>query len=346
MLNFRGSLKDPLIYLGILSLFLFIFSTFGPASYFPSPGNLSPAGTSPKFIAREDLFASQEGLEKLTSPFFSLIQNNSLLSFSSPTIISPRVLGGFAGLGSDFSTNNKEIIEYTVEPGDNLSSLAEKFGISLNTLLWANDLSKNSLIKPGQKLIILPVSGVLHHVKKDETLSGIATIYKGGVAEIIAFNEISGEDIFVGDILIIPGGIMPKKSVSRIVSQPAQIPLASSYFIFPTQGKISQGLHWYNAIDIAADCGTPIYATAAGQVLKVDYGYNFGAGNYLKILHPNGIVTMYGHVQEILVSPGQTVSQGQIIALMGGRPGTPGAGKTTGCHLHFGVHGASNPFAR
>jgi hypothetical protein len=208
-------------------------------------------------------------------------------------------------------------------------------------LLWANNLSSKSKISVGQKLIILPVSGAIHYVKSGETLSEIAKIYKGDVEKIVSFNELSDEkDIFVGDILVIPDGIMP---ASR--PQYSEIPVANSYFIVPTNGRISQGLHWYNAVDFANECGAPIFAAAGGQVQKVKYGYNMGAGNYLTILHPNGVVTMYGHILSSLVNPGDQVSQGQIIAFVDGKPGTPGAGISTGCHVHFEVIGARNPFA-
>jgi murein DD-endopeptidase MepM/ murein hydrolase activator NlpD len=93
-----------------------------------------------------------------------------------------------------------------------------------------------------------------------------------------------------------------------------------------------------------------IYAAAAGTVLNVKLtkstsrGAFGGAGNTITILHPNGVVTSYGHIAVSLVNPGNPVSQGQAIALMGGKPGTAGAGLSTGCHVHFQVSGAVNPF--
>jgi len=214
--------------------------------------------------------------------------------------------------------------------------------------LWANNLSSRSTLKVGQKLIILPVSGVVYHVKKGDTLSAIAKTYQGNVKEIINFNDLSDEgDIFVGDIIIIPNGKMPPVRRTRNYVQSKQTPIASNYFICPHSAcRISQGLHWYNAIDFDGECGDPIYAVASGTIQRVKYGWNGGAGNYITILHPNGVVTMYGHIATSLVKPGQKVSQGQIIALMGGKPGTPGAGISTGCHVHFSVRGARNPFAR
>ena len=286
--------------------------------------------------------------KKIDSPDFNLIEKNSVLGVNPPIFISPQVLGSLAEEEINYYPSRNEILEYVVESGDTLSGIAKKFNISLETILWANNLNQNSTIKPGQKLIILPVSGVLHYVKKGDTLSEIAKTYKAEIEEIVAFNELHGEDdIFVGDILIIPNGKMPQKTTqTSLVSN--WVPIASSYFICPIAPpcRITQGLHWYNAVDFShGKCGEPIFAAAGGTIQRVRYGWNKGAGNYVTILHPNGVVTMYGHLQTILVEPGQKVNQGQIIALMGGKPGTPGAGRSTGCHVHFGVYGGKNPFA-
>jgi len=327
----------------VLAVFLFGFLVFGSLLDLPylqaSIKNNLPS---------QDLFVrSVNNAIGKESPKMSFIQENSLLGIIPPTTITPQVLGSIlAGLDDGLGPESGQgIIEYIVEPGDTLSSIAGEYSISLQTILWANDLNTKSVISPGQKLIIPPVSGVIYYVKKGDTLSEIAEVYKGDVEKIIAFNDLSDEgDIFVGDILIIPDGEMPKKNSSVYT---AQVPLGSSYFICPHSNcYITQGLHWYNAVDFGGKCGDPLYAVAAGVVQRVDYGWNRGAGNYIRILHPNGVVTMYGHIQKSLVSPGQRVSQGQIIAVMGGQPGTPGAGISTGCHVHFDVRGARNPFAK
>jgi murein DD-endopeptidase MepM/ murein hydrolase activator NlpD len=299
-----------------------------------------------------DLFLGPAQKFSLESPDFLLVQENSLKASLPPTIFSPQVLGALVG-GYESQDIRKVIIEYVVESGDNLWSISNKFNISLESLLWSNDLNKNSIIQPGQKLVIPPVSGVIYHVKSGDTISEIAETYKGEEEEIIAFNDLPSEDdIFIGDILVIPDGVPPAPQATYA---PQSVPLAQSYFICPIASpcQITQGLHWYNAIDFShGKCGEPIYAAAGGEVLTVrltnstsQWAFG-GAGNHITILHPNGVVTMYGHIQTSLVSPGQQVSQGQIIALMGGQPGTPGAGLSTGCHLHFGVVGARNPFAK
>jgi murein DD-endopeptidase MepM/ murein hydrolase activator NlpD len=347
--NFRGSFKDPLLYLAIIAVFLFAFTVLGAPALLSSSSvklSLLSIPQNPDKLANNNFYLNQEGRGKFDFPPFNTLQNNSFIGISTPVNVSPQVLGALDGEISDSRGARNEIIEYTVQTGDALSSLAERFNISLNTILWANGLPSNSKIKAGQKLIILPVSGLVHHVKKGETIGGLASLYKAKTSEIIAFNDLpGGGEIFFGDILIIPNGQKPSLPTYR--AAPSQVPLASSYFICPISSPctISQGLHWYNAVDFThGQCGEPIYAAAQGTVLKAKYGWNGGAGNYLTILHPNRVVTMYGHLATILVNPDQEVSQGQIIATMGGKPGTPGAGRSTGCHVHFGVSGARNPF--
>jgi len=293
--------------------------------------------------ATNDLFVEPLNNVLRDSPDLSLIEKNSVISVSPPASVDSETLGALlGGLGDELKTRN-EIIEHVIEPGDTLSSLVEQYNVSLNTILWANDLTSKSVLKIGQKLVILPTTGIIYNVKNGDTLSEIAERHKAKIADIISYNNLSNEgDIFIGDMLIIPNGTKPKVTTTY-----TNVPVGSSYFIAPlAKYRITQGLHWYNAIDFASDCGDPVLAAAGGMVQRVSYGWNYGAGNTIKILHPNGVVTGYGHIATSLVVPGQQVSQGEIIALEGGKPGTKGAGISTGCHVHFSVIGAKNPFAK
>jgi len=344
----KGSAKDPFLYLGAICLGLFlIVSSVNPVSSFIGNDNLLAAYPNSQ---SENSFITP-GTRVKESPELSLVQQNSLVSVSPPIMVTPQVLGALVE-ASDYDWAQKEITEYVVENGDTLSSIAVKFNISLNTLLWANDLSSSSLLKLGQTLVILPTSGVLYHVKNGDTLSDIATTYKSTTEKIIAFNNLSAEgDIYTGDILIVPDGVMPP----AVVYAPSLVPISSSYFICPIAApcRITQGLHFYNAVDFShGKCGEPIYAAAAGQVLKVKLTSSVskwafgGAGNTIAIQHPNGVVTSYGHVQTSFVDVGNYVYQGQIIALVGGAYNMPGSGNSTGCHVHFAVSGAKNPFTK
>jgi murein DD-endopeptidase MepM/ murein hydrolase activator NlpD len=347
MPQIKGFLKNPLFYFGIV----FIILVFGIYSACVNlDGIKSSAGSRLAFfnsysdkisgINKDSLFTSQIRAIPLETPDLKIIQDNTLGQVSTPSVVSGKVLGDvFGGSGQD----QKEVANYLVQPGDTLQSIASSYNISLNTLLWANDLTSTSSIKVGQELVILPVDGVLHVVKSGDTISNIAQTYKTNSQDVIALNSLaSQDDIYIGDVLIVPGGIMPKKPVIN-----NQIPVVDNFFIFPVQGRITQGLHFYNAVDIANKCGTPIYAAAAGVIQRVvgNGKWNSGMGNYLTILHSNGTVTYYGHLMTLLVKPGDNVYTGQNIGFVGGAPGMAGAGKSTGCHLHFEVIGAKNPLS-
>jgi len=329
--------QKPLL---VLIMVLIIFSGVLAMKGFVS----DPEKSDQNMIATldRDLFINQQTKKTVESPDLALVQKNSLSGVSCPQIFSSKVLGGM--IGTEEEEQRKGITEYVVQSGDSLGSIADNFNISLNTLLWANDIGSKSVIIPGQKLIILPVSGAIHYVQEGNTLGEIAEDYEVKVSEIIAFNELLEEgDIYLGDSIIIPGGIKPAPQAVA-VSSPAgvsSIPLASGLFIppVPIPYIITQGLHWRNAIDFAHEggsCGKPVYAVAGGEVLRVKYGYNYKAGNYVRLLHPNGILTQYGHLQTILVNPGEKISQGEIIGLIGCTGYTIPKG-SAGCHLHFEV---------
>lgn len=235
-----------------------------------------------------------------------------------------------------------EVLDYTVQPGETLSRIAQKFGISIETILWANDLDLKSTLKPGQVLKISPVTGVIHKVKKGDTVYSLAKYYNTDAQAIVdfPFNTFVNDETFelaVGQILIIPGGIMPKAPVApqgtRYVAQ--QTPDAGTVsalgqFIWPTSGRISQGYSWYHrAIDIANAVGTPELAADSGKVIVAGWPDNSGYGNRVMIDHGNGFITLYGHLSKILVTAGQTVKRGDTIGLMGS------TGRSTGPHLHF-----------
>lgn len=338
----RGLLKNPLFYFGIAAFFIFGTMYASCDVYSSDFIFFNSFFNKPVSASSDNLFSSRANANILETPDLKIIQDNAIVGVSTPSIVSGKVLGDVFGANNQ---ERKDIIDYAVQPGDTLQLIANSYNISVNTLLWANDLTSSSALKVGQSLTILPADGVLHIVKSGDTISGISQKYKAKPDEVIAFNSLKNQDdIYIGDILIIPGGIMPKKAAPIINNN--QVPLADNFFIFPTNGRITQGLHYYNAVDTANKCGTPVYAAASGVVQRVSYGYNFGGGNLVTILHPNGVVTYYGHLMAIFVKSGDRITVGDRIALMGGGTGTAGDGLSTGCHLHFQVMGAKNPLAK
>jgi len=126
------------------------------------------------------------------------------------------------------------IVKYEVEPGDSPGSIAASFGISTYTVLWANNLKVGDIIKPGQKLEILPVTGVKHITKATDTIESIAAKYKADQNEIALYNKlpaITDEALEKGKILIIPNGekAAPLKPKPQIRSTGSKIVSSSKY---------------------------------------------------------------------------------------------------------------------
>jgi len=287
-----------------------------------------PADAAASEYAR--IYAESYG-EGPIEPSLASTIDGSLLKQSSPLTI------------ASADNSRREIAKYIVKPGNTPSAIAAAFGITTNTLLWANNLSEWQYIQPGDKLTILPVSGVLYKVRSGDTISGIAAKFKGETAKIAAFNDLGPDgNILEGEDLIIPDGEMPKSyGSSKYTAKYAPYTQnLDDSFIHPTAGigYKSRGLHDHNAVDIAASCWTPIYAATDGTVVLADgVGWNGGYGKYVKVSHENGASTVYAHNIQNAVSAGQNVQQGELIAYMGS------TGRSTGCHVHWEVYGALNP---
>ncbi len=256
-----------------------------------------------------------------------------------------------------YSTDG-QISLYVVRPGDSLSGIAEMFGVSVNTILWANNITNRNIIKPGMTLTILPISGIQHTVVKGETLSSIAKKYHGNVNDIALYNGISPTaSLASGASIVIPGGeIRTVTRVSRyathsyghsrITSAPynpyrgGSGPALPGFFSNPLPGGIiTQGLHGWNAVDIGAPTWTKIHAAAPGTVIvSRTGGWDGGYGNYVVINHGNGTQTLYAHMVRDVSYVGERVSRDQVIGYVGM------TGEATGPHLHFEVRGARNPF--
>ncbi|HEY4496142.1 MAG TPA: peptidoglycan DD-metalloendopeptidase family protein [Candidatus Paceibacterota bacterium] len=263
----------------------------------------------------------------------TVIGGSALLPETGPT-------GTIADVNDEPRSNNISI--YIVRRGDTLSQIAKMFGVSVNTIIWNNEIT-GGLIREGQKLIILPISGVSHIVKTGDTIQSIAKFYKGDATEIARYNDLAvGAVLTLGQKIIIPDGELatPKYVASGSSLRGAGGPDYGSYYMRPIiAGRKTQGLHGYNGVDLADAYGTPIYAAAAGTVIIArDSGWNGGYGKYVVIQHNNGTQTLYSHNTENLVVEGQWVGRGQAIALMGS------TGKATGPHVHFEIRGARNPF--
>lgn len=258
-----------------------------------------------------------------------------------------------SALNLEKSLLSDQIVIYTVKRGDTLSEIAELFGLSLNTIRWENNISGQT-ISIGQKLNILPVTGVKHIVKSGDTISKIATKYEAEAEDISIFNDISKEvGLKVGQVLIVPNGIIkavvstakPSSSTGKVVVSNTKV--ESGYYIRPASGRVTSpygsrkgGFH--PGVDIGNVRGTPIFAAASGTVVKVVTGCvegkkscGGGYGNNIDIIHVNGTTTRYAHLSKVTVRVGDNISQSEQIGALGN------TGSSTGPHLHFEIINAN-----
>lgn len=275
--------------------------------------------------------------------------------------------GSIADINNASST---QISVYTVRIGDTLSSIAQLFGVSTNTIIGANDIQ--GPIQPGDTLIILPISGIEYTVKSGDTIASIAKKYGADAGDIMNYNSLTSDSaLTAGTVLLIPDveGVSAGSSQATSATTPSTtkksttskkssvskkdplynpvhgnvgVPDYPGYYARPIVGGVmTQGLHGYNAVDLATPSGSPISAAADGKVIIAKTGgYNGGYGNYVVIQHANNTQTLYGHMKTVIATVGEEVTQGQEIGTVGM------TGLATGPHVHFEVRGAVNPFGQ
>ncbi len=240
------------------------------------------------------------------------------------------------------SRKRAESFEYTVAEGDTLSSIGEKFKISVDAIKYVNNLTDYSILGIGQTITIPPVSGLIHTIEEGDTLASIAEKYDVPTQAIADFNYIlDTSKLAVGTELVIPGAkvpqpVIPLVTVPSISTVPAGAPPATpsqNFCVWPTTTRIlTQYFSWYhNGVDISKPSNMgfpPIYACRSGTVVRAGWD-PFGLGLHVRIDHGNGYETVYGHMSSLYVSYGQHVSRGEVIGLMGS------TGRSTGPHVHF-----------
>lgn len=224
------------------------------------------------------------------------------------------------------------VVTHVVQRGETLWDIALAYGIDVDTILAANDIPDINRLQVGEELAILTVRGALHTVRRGESLWDISRAYDVSIDEIVSTNNIANPSrIQVNQELIIPGGQAAAAALRReqLVSSTGQL---LRNFDWPTRGRISSryGPRWgrkHYGLDLAVPIGTPIYAAAAGTVTHAGSMGTYGI--IVIIDHGNGVETRYAHLNRTLVSVGQRVQRGALIAHSGN------TGNSTGPHLHF-----------
>ena len=261
------------------------------------------------------------------------------LMTGSGAIIAPLIAEGAPSVAP-----RTDVVAYKVETGDTLGGIANKFGISVATLLNSNQLSVRSTIRPGDTLQILPVDGVTHKVKSGDTVLALAKKYQADAKKIVEFNRLANSaDLRIGEVLIVPGGIPPaaapkprtlanafKTTQQKLPSNIGSV-VGSGRMGWPTDLRvITQYFGWkHTGLDV--DCHFTNNNYAADDGIVQFSGWKGGYGLTVEVNHGNGIVTRYGHHAKLFVSNGQSVSRGTPLGVCGT------TGRSTGTHLHFEV---------
>jgi len=229
--------------------------------------------------------------------------------------------------------------KHKVRAGETLASIARKYDVNKATIFWASKLTSQK-IRPGQKLTIPPVKGLVVKVWSSDSLASLAKKYKVKADDILKANKLEDPTLVMGQVLILPGAKgdplpkPPKPKATRSTSSGGAAPAQyrGGRFAWPVAGgELSQGYHYgHYGIDIAADSGTPVKAAAGGKVTFAGWKNN-GGGYQVWISHGSGLYTTYNHMSSLTVGTGQSVGRGQQV----GRVGM--TGYATGAHLHFEV---------
>lgn len=223
---------------------------------------------------------------------------------------------------------------YRVDKGDMIGAIAEKFGITQDTIISVNNIRQSRLLQIGQYLKIPNMPGIMYSAKGNgETVASVAEKYKVDAKKCALVNNLpEGSSLSDGQTIFIPDAELDRITRQEINGDLFMRPVRRYYIssaygwrLSPFTGKRS----FHSGIDMCAPAGTSVYAALGGVVSFV--GYNNVYGNYIIVSHHSGYKTLYGHLSATLVLKGQGVSPATVIGRVGN------TGLSTGPHLHFTV---------
>ena len=259
------------------------------------------------------------------------------------------------GVPTTLNPQREEIVYYEVKDGDTIGSISVDFQITVDTILWANNLNVDDYIKPGDKLVILPTSGLAHKIASGDTVDSIAKKYQAEAEEIELYNKIKAGRLLVGQTLIIPNGVKRQVQTQIIPKNIAQIPQpvkdvgkklwqSISGWLWPVNSRVINSgfgyrrwgryIEMHTGLDIDGNTGDSVRAAKSGIVAFA--GWRSGYGKTIIINHPDGTETLYGHLSSYTRTKGG-VNQGEVIAKVGN------TGRSTGSHLHFEIRQNGRP---
>ncbi len=225
---------------------------------------------------------------------------------------------------------------YTMKKGDNLSTVAQKYGVSVSDIIKANNIKNPNKVNVGTKLVIPPKTKK-YTVQKGDTLTGIANKFGTTVAALKNANSIKDTDkLFIGKVLTIPGGSTtnttlaqkpaPKPSTStpakpaKTAQKPASKPAAASTpanekapYFWPVEGPREPLSGKLKGTMISANKDAVVHSVSTGKVIYE--GQYRGMGRVIYVESTNGYIYIYGGNEDTMVKTGDMVKPGTELGI-------------------------------
>ncbi|MBF9014769.1 MULTISPECIES: peptidoglycan DD-metalloendopeptidase family protein [unclassified Oceanispirochaeta] len=276
-------------------------------------------------------FLPPRGLSNLTMPGEFALQQVEIKTLRAETpVLIPQPQD------SDFQVRLWDVPHqrYRMKEGERLSSVSQRYGRSISTLISFNRLESISGVHKDDILLIPSVDGIVYKTTRNDNLENLIFRYGLEKRDLVLYNphiQIRDKklEIFPGQELFLPDVSLTDDQLRDRTGQ---------LYVFPVQGRIlttygsirdnvTQIESFHNGIDIKGDLGDPVVAALDGTIISA--GFNNSYGNFIVVDHRNGYKTLYAHLNSISVRRNDKVLQGEIIAEVGKSGFAPSA------HLHF-----------